>query len=61
LVNTLAAYFIEICKKLNDQDTIEIHGQEQSSKDLLTKVAQWLNEMEQISKSEKFTFINKGF
>jgi ornithine cyclodeaminase/alanine dehydrogenase-like protein (mu-crystallin family) len=57
----MCAYFIEAAKALTDEQSIRIYDQDRNSRDLLNQAAQWLNEMEQISRSEKLTYINKGY
>ncbi len=56
----MCSYFIECTKAVKENDTIMIQGQNRTVQDMFSLILPLLNEMEQISRSDKFTFISKG-
>lgn len=63
LLNTLASFYIESAKGLQENQTLPSCNPaiaDRDSSTLLRQSAELLNEAEQISKTDKFTFTGKG-
>jgi hypothetical protein len=63
LLNTLASFYIEQAKKLKENETMPSGNstEPRTSMMLLNQSLEILNEAEKISRTDKFTFLGKGF